>query len=197
VTEIALSHIKRAERPIVSFGQGCEGEPLLQAELLEEAVTRIRAKTGQGTINLNSNASLPDAVQRLAHAGLDSIRVSLNSAQETCYTKYYRPSGYSFSDVKQSIRIMKECGRFVSLNYFILPGFTDSGAETSALLDLLDETRPDYIQLRNLNMDPEWYIEAIGSKTRPHFHGVRKWLATLKTEFPQINFGYFNPYLVN
>ena len=76
-------------------------------------------------------------------------------------------------------------------------GFTDSEGETSALLDLLEETRLDYIQLRNLNMDPEWYIESIGSETGLYFHGVRKWLATLRTEFPHLNFGYFNPYLAN
>ena len=195
VAEIALSHIKRAERPIVSFGQGCEGEPLLQAELLEQAITRIRQKSSQGTINLNSNGSLPGVVERLARAGLDSIRVSLNSAQKSFYTNYYRPSGYTFADVKQSIKVMKDNGRFVSLNYFILPGFTDSEAETAAFFELLDQTRPDYIQLRNLNMDPEWYFQSIGLEGEANFSGVRRWVARLRTEFPHLGLGYFNPYL--
>jgi hypothetical protein len=51
VTGVAVPHLNRAQRPAVSFGQGCEGEPLLQAKLLEQSVTKIRGKTDRGTIN--------------------------------------------------------------------------------------------------------------------------------------------------
>ena len=79
-----MPHLQRAKRAIVSFGQGCEGEPLLQAETIAQAIRLIRSHTDRGTINLNSNASLPEAVERLISAGLDSIRVSLNSARRKC-----------------------------------------------------------------------------------------------------------------
>ncbi len=59
ISQIAVSHLETADNPIVSFGQGCEGEPLLQAGTIEKAIKRIRSKTSSGTINLNSNSSLP------------------------------------------------------------------------------------------------------------------------------------------
>ena len=193
ITQVAIPHLQDAEDAIVSFGQGCEGEPLLQADTIEKAIIAIRKKTNRGTINLNSNASLPQAIQRLAEAGLDSLRVSINSAQEQFHYKYYRPQNFSLRDVLESIRVMKEEGGFVSLNYFILPGFTDSQEEYDALCQLLNTYKPDRIQLRNLNMDPEWYLRSIELKQSIISIGMRKWLKTLKADFPQLQLGYYNP----
>ncbi len=195
LAEIAIPHLENAERPIVSFGQGCEGEPLLQAEVIEKAILLIRSKTQNGTINLNSNSSHPDKVARLAAAGLNSLRVSLNSCQEEYYQNYYRPSDYSFADVKESIKVMKGAGGFVSLNYFILPGVTDSPQEFQSLCDLIATCNPDLIQLRNLNMDPEWYLEGIKFKTTERPMGMRPWLSRLRELFPSLRLGYFNPFL--
>ncbi len=193
ISQIAVAHLETAENPIVSFGQGCEGEPLLQSGVIEKAIQNIRGKTARGTINLNSNSSLPDRLKRLARTGLDSLRVSLNSAQELYYTPYYRPRSYSFADVTRSIDVMKEHDRFVSLNYFILPGFTDSLQEFEALCTLIRHHHPDFIQLRNLNMDPEWYLKSLALPKNTQVLGIRPWLDLLKKEFPSLRFGYFNP----
>lgn len=193
IEEMAVPHLVSSPRPVVSFGQGCEGEPLLQAATIEQAIRRIRNRTSCGTINLNSNASLPEAVARLAAAGLDSIRVSMNSARLAQHTSYYRPKGFSLIDVKESIHVMKRAGKFVSLNYFILPGFTDDPAETAALIDLIAECRPDFIQLRNLNMDPDWYLASIDHQPAGEPLGIPAWLERIKQHFPHLGFGYFNP----
>jgi len=137
------------------------------------------------------------AIARLIDAGLDSLRVSLNSTQEIYYNRYYRPNGYSFADVQTSIQLMKEAGRFVSLNYFILPGVTDSEKEFAALCRLVESCRPDFIQLRNLNMDPEWYFRSLEFPRDEPAMGIRNWLQTLQQTFPPLRFGYFNPYLEN
>lgn len=193
IAELAVPHLQKAPRPIVSFGQGCEGEPLLQAETLAKAIRLIRSATDRGTINLNTNAGLPDALDRLICAGLDSIRVSMNSARFDSHTKYYRPKGFSLEDVKQSISLMKQAGRHVSLNYFILPGFTDDPEEFDALCRLIDQYRPDLIQLRNLNMDPEWYCRTVGHQPKSPPIGILNWRRQLSELFPALRFGYFNP----
>lgn len=195
ICAMAVDHLQQAPRPIVSFGQGCEGEPLLQADTIARSIRMIRKETAKGTINLNSNSSLPHALEQLIAAGLDSLRVSMNSAQEKYYTSYYRPNGYSFTDVLTSIRLMKQAGRFVSLNYFIHPGVTDSASEFEALRTLLATCHPDLIQLRNLNMDPEWYLKTLDFPPEERGMGIRAWLKTLREEFPALRFGYFNPYL--
>ncbi len=193
IGEVAIPHLETAANPIVSFGQGCEGEPLLQSKVIEKAISLIRSRTPRGTINLNSNSSLPEQVHRLAKAGLDSIRVSLNSVQETYYNLYYRPRNYRFSDVARSVDVMKAANRFVSLNYFVFPGLTDSPAEYEALCDFLRLHSPDFIQLRNLNMDPEWYLKSLNFPKKTQAIGMRRWLALLREEFPALRFGYFNP----
>jgi wyosine [tRNA(Phe)-imidazoG37] synthetase (radical SAM superfamily) len=193
IAEIAVSHLNSAPRPVVSFGQGCEGEPLLQAETLEKAIKLIRSQTTKGTINLNSNSSLPNAVKKLSKAGLDSIRVSMSSARKEYHSRYYRPRGFDFDDVCRSIAAMKEDGRFVSLNYFILPGFTDDPSEYEALTDLVEKYRPDFIQLRNLNMDPDYYFDSLQYSHPRKTLGIRKWFAMIQKDFPKLKFGYFNP----
>jgi wyosine [tRNA(Phe)-imidazoG37] synthetase (radical SAM superfamily) len=195
IAEIAIPHLQTAEQAIVSFGQGCEGEPLLQAATLEKAIRLIRQTTEQGTINLNTNGSLPGAVEKMAMAGLDSIRISLNSARPECHSRYYRPAGFTFNDVCRSIVMMKEMNRHVSLNYFILPGFTDDPDEFAALCELIDRCRPDLIQLRNLNMDPEHYLKVVKHAPNAPPLGMVRWLQLLKERFPTLGFGYFNPSL--
>lgn len=195
IAEVALHHLKQVPHGVVSFGQGCEGEPLLQAETIEKAIRLIRKETSNGTINLNSNSSLPEAVERLAHAGLDSIRVSMNSARKGCHTLYYKPEGFNFKNVLQSILAMKKAGKHVSLNYFILPGFTDDPAEFDAFCDLINWYRPDLIQLRNLNMDPDWYFEVVQHPAKDKPMGIQNWLNQVKKRFPDLKYGYFNPAL--
>lgn len=193
IAEVAIEHLNTAPLPIISFGQGCEGEPLLQADTMERAIRLIRQKTTKGTINLNTNGSLPDAVERLAMAGLNSIRISLNSARIDKHTLYYRPKGFTLNDVKESIKVMKKYHRHVSLNYFIFPGVTDDPEEFAALSQLVDECKPDFIQLRNLNMDPEEYLEVIEHTPNKKPLGIRTWLNLLQERHPTLRFGYFNP----
>lgn len=195
IAEVALSHLDKVKNGVVSFGQGCEGEPLLQADIIEQAIKLIRQKVSQGTINLNSNGSLPEAVNRLAQAGLNSLRVSINSCRQEFYNRYYRPVDFSFDDVLESIAVMKRHGGFVSLNYFILPGFTDDPDEFTALCGLVAKYKPDMIQLRNLNMDMDWYLDVVNHAPTSQPLSIRGWLAQLATIFPDLRFGYFNPAL--
>jgi pyruvate-formate lyase-activating enzyme len=194
IAEYVIPHLKSAANPIASFGQGCEGEPLLQAELIEESILKIRAGTKRGSININTNASRPRAVARLCNSGLDSMRVSLNSAQSDHYHAYFRPKGYSFDDVVESITIAKRLKVWVSLNYLVFPGFTDSPPEFAALTRLIKKTGLDMIQTRNLNIDPVWYSQSLGldrQKSRPM--GMVNWISAIRKEFPKVRIGYFNP----
>ncbi len=188
--EVAIPHLKAAENAIVSFGQGCEGDPILQANTICSAVRQMRAETDRGTINFNSNASLPDEIDNLSAAGIDSIRVSLNSVQERFYNAYYRPRGYTFADVVDSIHRAKDNGLFTMLNYLVFPGISDREDEIDALLKLIDATKIDLIQMRNLAIDPLLYWQKMGVDGRGI--GMKKMLDRIKGEVPRIQFGYFN-----
>ncbi len=190
---VAVPHLQKAPRAVVSFGQGCEGEPLLQAKTLEASIRMMRKATGRGTINLNTNGSLPDGVEKLCRAGLQSIRVSMNSARPEYYEKYFRPKGYSFEHARRSISVVKANGGFASINYFVLPGFTDQKSEWNALRKLISETRLDLIQMRNLNIDPGWYLDKLRPDLSEKKIGIMRLISRIRDEFPNVGLGYFNP----
>ncbi len=194
IVEFTVPHLEKAPRAVISFGQGCEGEPLLQSELIAQSITEIRRHTGRGIINLNTNGSRPNALERLFKADLDSVRVSLNSAQEKYYTAYYRPRGYGFAHVLESLRAARRLGRWSSINYLVFPGFSDHEQEINALDKLIHDVQPDMIQTRNLNMDPDWYIRELGlEKLEPVFIGMDNWINHMRSQFPGVKLGYFNP----
>jgi pyruvate-formate lyase-activating enzyme len=194
IAEVALVHIKRVKKSVVSFGQGCEGDPLLAADVIEPAIGLIRSHTDRGTINMNTNASLPRNLRRLIDAGLDSIRVSMNSVREDCYHAYFRPQGYHFTDVLKSIELALESGIFVAVNYLNCPGFTDSPQEIKALRRFLNRYPIQMIQWRNLNFDPLRYFKIMNRAAQNGKPiGMKRLLEQVRQEFPNLKFGYFNP----
>jgi len=194
IVEIALPHVLYAEQPIISFGQGCEGEPLLAGDTIAESIRIIRQKTNKGTINLNTNGSVSNIVSKIIDAGLDSIRISLASAQPEYYYRYHRPINYDFEAVKETIKLAKEKGMFTMVNYLVFPGFSDTMEEINALKQLIAETHLDLIQLKNLNIDPFGYVRQMQIPYRAGI-GMKNMMEELKKEFPDLKWGYFNRYL--
>ena len=193
IIEYTVPHLETAPYPIVSFGQGCEGEPLLMWETIREAIIGIRKHTSKGSININTNGSKPNAVRALCEAGLNSIRVSTNSARKEIYTPYYRPNNYEFEDIVESLKVMRGYDGWTSINYFVFPGMTDSVAEYEALRKLIIDTDLCMIQWRNFNIDPDWYLGKIGVIDGGEILGIKQLMELLREEFPQLKFGYFNP----
>ncbi len=192
--QVALAHLEVAENPVLSFGQGCEGDPILQAETICAFTRRLRVEADGGTLNVNTNASLPEKVAAMAAAGMDSIRVSMNSPRKSTYLAYYRPRGYTFENVLTSLRSAKEGGLHLALNLLVMPGVTDAPEEVEALLGLIGEYEIDQVQMRNLNIDPRLYLETVGA-TGEGAIGIGGLLDLLTAEFPGLEIGYFNRYL--
>lgn len=193
IIEYTVPHLETAPFPIVSFGQGCEGEPLLMWQTIKQAIIEIRKHTQNGSININTNGSDPKAVKALCEAGLNSIRVSTNSARESVYTPYYRPNNYAFNDIVESLKVVHSYGGWTSINYFVFPGMTDSVEEYEALRKLIKTTGLKMIQWRNFNIDPDWYLGKIGVTETGECLGITQLMELIKEEFPDLKFGYFNP----
>ena len=193
IIEYTVPHLQTAPYPIISFGQGCEGEPLLMWETICEAIVEIRNHTKKGSININTNGSDPRAINALCEVGLDSIRVSTNSARKEIYMPYYRPNNYEFEDIIESLKIVRDFGGWTSINYFVFPGMTDSIAEYEALRKLIRETDLKMIQWRNFNIDPDWYLKKIGVTDSGECMGMKQLIQLIHEEFPDLKFGYFNP----
>jgi len=194
IAEVALVHIRRVKQSVVSFGQGCEGDPLLAADVIEPAIRRIRSQTGEGTINMNTNGSLPAKLRHLFDAGLDSVRISLNSVRKKCYDAYFRPKGYSFEDVLESVDTALAHKKFVAINYLNSPGFSDTPREVDALIEFLHNHPIHMIQWRNLNFDPVRYwkkMKSVAEHGEPI--GMENLLNRVRRQFPNLKFGYFNP----
>jgi len=92
------------------------------------------------------------------------------------------------------MEIAKIRNKFVSVNYFVFPGVTDEVDELEAINQLQERTRFDMIQWRNLNIDPDLYLEALGGK-RGTALGIGRVMDRLKEIHPALRYGYFNPSL--
>ena len=188
---LAVEHLNTAPEPIVSFGQGCEGEPLTEYRLISDSIREIRRRTDRGTINLNTNGSWPERVREVAQSGLDSIRISMNSARPELYHAYYRPRKYDFDDVVESIALSEELGLYTMINYLVFPGITDQKDEIDALRDLILSTGVNFLHLKNLCIDPAFYLEKMPKPSGPGI-GMRRMVKILREEFPDLALGYFN-----
>lgn len=188
IAAIGIYHLTDAPDPIISFGQGCEGEPSMAADNIAAGIKKIRAKTARGQININTNAGFTQGIKQIVDAGLNSMRVSIISAIPATYQAYYQTK-YSLDDVKQSIAYAKQHGIYVSLNMLLFPGLNDRAEEQAAWLEFLGETGVDMIQLRNLNFDPDAFLAAMptGGKTG----GVRNFLKAIEDKFPAVKLGSF------
>jgi molybdenum cofactor biosynthesis enzyme MoaA len=133
---------------------------------------------------------LPDAIDKLAAAGVESIRVSLNSAQEKFYNAYYRPCGYRFADVVESLKRAKSAGLYLMLNYLVFPGVSDRTDEIQAMTELIELVDVDMIQMRNLSIDPVLYLNSLN--VTGEGVGMLEMLKQHKARFPKLQYGYFN-----
>jgi pyruvate-formate lyase-activating enzyme len=194
MAEVAVEHLRSARgRVMVSFGQGCEGEPLLRWRELARAIRMIRARTRRGSIHLNTNGSLPEALGALLDAGLDACRVSLNSASPDLYAAYYRPAGYGLEDVVRSMELAVRRGAYVSLNLLTFPGVTDREEEAARLATLVRRVRPHQVQTRSLALDPDVYVDlARGRGGGGPPLGMRALLAGLARARPGLVLGNFS-----
>jgi len=183
LARVAVPHLEKAEDAVVSFGQGCEGEPLTEAATLEKAVRAMREETGRGTIHLNTNGCSPRRIRSLARAGLNSVRISMNSTVPAVYASYHEPRGFSVMDVKESVRVSVQEGLFTAINLFVFPGITDREEELEQLVDLIRSSRFSMVQVRNMNIDPELYLSRI-PLPQGRALGVRHLIRHLREEFP-------------
>lgn len=193
IVELGVEHLDFAADAIISFGQGCEGEPSLQREVLVKAIREIRQATTKGTININSNAGYFESIRDLIDNGLDSIRVSLFSARSENYQWYHGPQNYSLQDVTKSLCYASGHGVRVAINLLLYPGFTNQPQETDALYALLKETKVQQVQLRNLNLDPERLQEKMvrGEETSLELPTIPEWIEGLRKEFPELLIGNY------
>lgn len=191
IAEICVPHLSQAEDGIISFGQGCEGEPSLAAGIVSEAIKQIRIQSQNGTINMNTNGGFTEGIRKVCAAGIDSLRVSTISARESTYSAYYNPHGYSWNDVCSSIDYAREQGVFVSINLLTFPGLTDTSEEIEALVQFIQKYNINMLQIRNLNIDPEYLSEKIYLGTQDIL-GIIRFVEILRDEIPGIIIGNYS-----
>jgi pyruvate-formate lyase-activating enzyme len=187
-------HLAQASgRVMVSFGQGCEGEPLTRKDDLVRAVRAMRRSTARGSINVNTNGSLPDALEALAKVGLDAVRVSLNSAHPELYAAYYQPQGYGFEAVEASLRAARRRRLYVALNLLTFPGVTDREGEVDLLCRLIVRHRVAQLQTRPLAIDPVTYLDLARDRgAGGRILGLPEMLRRVRRTAPWIKIGNFS-----
>ncbi len=189
LVEVMLEHLK-SDRHIISFGQGCEGEPSTQAAIIIPAMRKVREQTDRGFININTNAGLTDHIRGIVDAGLDLMRVSTISALNEHYNAYYKPRGYTLENVEKSLKYASQQGVYTSINYLVFPGVTDREEEIEAMVEFARRTGLKLIQLRNLNIDPESYLQLI-PEAKGEILGMKQAIDIFREELPGVQIGSY------
>ncbi|ANE45893.1 radical SAM protein [Paenibacillus swuensis] len=189
LVQIMLEHLRTPES-IISFGQGCEGEPSTQAKTIIESIRTVREQTKLGYININTNAGLTDHIRGIVDAGLDLMRVSTISALDDHYNAYYKPRGYNLTHVEKSMIYAAAKGVYTSINYLIFPGVTDREEEIEAMIEFARRTDLKLIQMRNLNIDPESYLNLI-PKAQGDILGMNQMIEIFQEELPGVVIGSY------
>ncbi|OFW77945.1 MAG: radical SAM protein [Alicyclobacillus sp. RIFOXYA1_FULL_53_8] len=188
--DVMLTHVRNNRNGIISFGQGCEGEPVTRWPDMVKAIRKLREVTQDGYVNLNTNAGMTKGVQAIVDAGLDLMRVSTISALDDHYNAYYNPRGYSVRDVAASLRYAADNGVYTSINYLVFPGVTDREEEAVAMAAFLRDTGVKLVQMRNLNIDPEYYLEKIPAQ-QGELLGMLGVMEYLQQEVPGLVIGSY------
>lgn len=170
VVEIMRFHAGReTEKPVFSFGQGCEGGlPLTESAAAHQSVALPRGRRAHGTINLNSN-SRPQAIAELAEAGLTSLRVASTAPVPKCTkgttarTLHVRRCAAvhhrgSFARVHVAVNLL----------YLVNHGYGRGNRSPHRTVPV---HRHQSCTLRNLNIDPEFY-----PRCSKDFVPARPWL---------------------
>lgn len=186
---VAERHLAGPRARIVSFGQGCEGEPLVRADALVEATRRIKATHPEATVHVNTNGSNPEALERLLRAGVTSVRISAISFTEPIFAAYYRPVGYGLEEVEACGRLARSAGAQVCLNLLTFPGLTDSPEELERTVDACRRMGVHQIQWRTLNVDHDWLLSLLPDM--PPGMGIGAARCHLARVLPQVAHGNF------
>jgi pyruvate-formate lyase-activating enzyme len=173
----------------VSFGQGCEGEPLTRGAALVEATRRIHAAIPSATIHINTNGSRPGVLRRLVAAGLNSVRLSIFSLDDARFRAYYRPIGYDLAQVAECADVVAASGGQVTINLLTFPGISDAPGEIDRLVDFVHRHGVHQVQLRSLNVDPHWLLSRIPERTQGI--GMRRFVRELRQRCPRLELGNF------
>ena len=164
---------------------------MLRADLIAAAIRQLRRQTDRGTINANTNAGYTVGVQEVVTAGIDSLRVSLNSCIPENHQAYYRSQTFNLDDVANSIRLAKAGGVRVALNLLAFPGVTDREDELEALIEFISTNGVDMVQVRNLNIDPDLYMRLM-RHSNGQLYGMEQLADILRSEIPGLIVGSFS-----
>jgi pyruvate-formate lyase-activating enzyme len=180
---------ERGEAGMLSFGQGCEGEPLLRERALRPVALELSRRYPEATIHVNTNGSRPAALEGLIRAGVNSVRISVFSFRQDLFATYYRPRGYTIEEVLECARTARRLGAQLTINLLTFPGVSDTPEEIALTLRTLRQLEVEQVQLRTLNADPLWLMAQL-PPLAPGI-GLPSLTATLRRELPAVRLGNF------
>ena len=189
LADLARFHLSGTDGRIVSFGQGCEGEPLTRGEALVRATARIRREHPDATIHINTNGSRPGTLRRLVDAGLNSVRISAISFTDAIFRAYYRPLDYTLDHVIACGRVVASSGGQVCLNLLTFPGITDLPEEIDHTIAACRDMGVHQIQWRSLNVDHDWLMDVVPPVGEGL--GMAAVLGRIVTDLPEVANGNF------
>ena len=156
-----------------------------------ESARKVREKCGKGTLHfLCSSGMEEEEWNLLGESRLDSFSFPLFTSRKRYLESLYGNSRY-LTLVKRAIASIKQKGKIVCLEFFILPGFSDEIEEFESLVSLLKEIDIDKLKLKNFVGDSTSFLSSISHVPSPNT-SILELLKNLQSSFPNLHIGYHN-----
>ena len=81
-------------------------------------------------------------------------------------------------------------GKSLSVLIEVFLRINDNKAEIEAFVRFIEDADADLVQLKNLNIDPEFYLHSMEINSPPL--GMKRMVEILRNRTPKLRFGYFN-----
>ena len=143
------------------------GEPTLYP-YLDELVSEInKIKQNHKLLILSNGASIVDEGTRDALKKIDIVKLSLDCATKKCFKKIDRPnSGIDLDDIIKSMKSFSKTYRgSLIIEILVVKGINDKNEEFEKLNSVLNEIKPDRVDISTIDRPPAYKVERVSMST--------------------------------
>jgi wyosine [tRNA(Phe)-imidazoG37] synthetase (radical SAM superfamily) len=196
ITELQKELTKNSKIDVITIT--ANGEPTLYSEL-DDLVRKINEiKNGKKLLILSNASTIMDREVQNSLMDIDIVKLSLDCASKECFKRVDRAVGDL--EIDSIIEGMKEFRKHYKgemvVEVLIVKGVNDNEDEMKRLNSVLQEIRPDRVDIGTVDRPPSYQVEAVSQKRLEELsrvfeqlpvHIVRKSVPKSKVDFTKEN----------
>jgi len=139
------------------------GEPTLYPHLKELVQELHKIKSNSKLLILSNGATVTCKQTREILKEIDIVKLSLDCASERCFKKIDRPlKGLHVKDIIEGIKEFRKIyDKELVIEILVVAGINDKQSEFEALREVLNEIKPDRIDISTVDRPPAYDVKSV------------------------------------